>query len=96
MPYRFPGQGVSRPTPGEGVCIPACTEADPLVDGYCSGRYAFYWNAFLYLVFILSSSRYTQTVSDMIASNLKLLQMLFIRIGSHPGRKTDNAFVMVI
>ena len=29
MPYRFPGEGVSRPTPGEGVCIPACTEADP-------------------------------------------------------------------
>ena len=39
--------GISRPTPG-GVCIPACTEADPPVDGYCRGRYASYWNAFLF------------------------------------------------
>ena len=41
--------GVYRPTPGG--CIPACTEADtppPPVDGYCHGRYASYWNAFLY------------------------------------------------
>ena len=45
--------GVSRPTTGgcqvhtQGrVCTLACTEADPL-DGYCCGRYASYWNAFL-------------------------------------------------
>ena len=38
-------QGVSRPHPGEG--IKACTEADPPTDGYCCGRYASYWNAFL-------------------------------------------------
>ena len=39
-----------------GVCsrrggIPACTEADPLPpgrDGYCCGRYASHWNAFLF------------------------------------------------
>ena len=29
------------------VGIPACTEADPPTDGYCCGRYASYWNAFL-------------------------------------------------
>ena len=29
--------------------IPACTEADiPTADGYCCGRYASYWNAFLF------------------------------------------------
>ena len=28
--------------------IPAYTEADPLADGYCRGRYASYWNAFLF------------------------------------------------
>ena len=38
--------GVSRPTPRG--CIPACTEADP-PDGYCCGRYAPYWNAFLFI-----------------------------------------------
>ena len=39
--------GVSRPTPGGwGLCIQACTEADPPMDGYCQGRYASYWNAF--------------------------------------------------
>ena len=43
------GRGVSRPTPGGGVCIQACTEADPPpVDGYCHGQYASYWNAFLF------------------------------------------------
>ena len=49
-----PGGGV----PGSGGClvlgggIPACTEADPSRrDGYCCGRYASYWNAFL-LVYI--------------------------------------------
>ena len=33
-----------------GVGIPACTEAAPLPgrDGYCCGRYASYWNAFLF------------------------------------------------
>ena len=39
------------PHPGgvqaRGGCIPACTEADPPADGYCCGRYASYWNAFL-------------------------------------------------
>ena len=39
------GVGVSDPG---GVGIPACTEADPPGrDGYCCGRYASYWNAFL-------------------------------------------------
>ena len=45
------GGGVSRPTPRGCVCIPACTEADPPVDGYCCGRYASYWNAFLLHVY---------------------------------------------
>ena len=48
--------GVSRPTPRgrfprhiPGGIIPACTEADiPPADGYCCGRYASYWNAFLF------------------------------------------------
>ena len=33
-----------------GVGIPACTEAATLPgrDGYCCGRYASYWNAFLF------------------------------------------------
>ena len=51
-----PGRGVSRPTPRRGlqahtrggVCVPACTEADP-PDGYCCGQFASYWNAFLLL-----------------------------------------------
>ena len=31
--------------------IPACTEADTPQDGYCCGRYASYWNAFLLAVY---------------------------------------------
>ena len=43
-------KGVSRPTP-RGLCIPACTEAEPPpVDGYCRGRYASYWDAFLLIM----------------------------------------------
>ena len=37
-----------------GGCIPACTGADtpPPPDGHCSGRYASYWNAFLWNYFV--------------------------------------------
>ena len=43
-----PHRGRSRPTPG-GWCIPACTEAElPPADNYRCGRYASYWNAFLF------------------------------------------------
>ena len=38
--------GVSRPTPGGGVSQHALRQTSP-VDGYCRGRYASYWNAFL-------------------------------------------------
>ena len=41
-------RGVSQPTPRG--CIPGCTEADPPTDGYCCGRYASYWNAFLFII----------------------------------------------
>ena len=43
--YLVPGGARSW---GDG--IPACAEADPPGrDGYCCGRYASYWNAFLLL-----------------------------------------------
>ena len=47
LPGGVPGP---RPAPGGGgVSIPPCTEADPPGrDGYCCGRYASYWNAFLF------------------------------------------------
>ena len=40
--------GASRLTPRGWVGIPAFTEADNPADGYCCGRYASYWNAFLF------------------------------------------------
>ena len=45
-----------RPDPGLEGCIPACIEADtpPPGDGYCCGRYASYWNAFLFLITLKS------------------------------------------
>ena len=50
-----PGGWVSRPRPGgspgpgPGVCILACTEANPHppADSYCCGPYISYWNALL-------------------------------------------------
>ena len=44
------GGAWSRGVPGPGgVGIPACTEPPPGRDGYCCGRYASYWNAFLFM-----------------------------------------------
>ena len=41
----------------QGVSIPACTVADPAPsDDYCCGRYASYWNAFLFVVIFSSCS----------------------------------------
>ena len=42
------GLAWGSPGPHPGVCIPACTEADP-PDGYCCRQYASYWKAFLFL-----------------------------------------------
>ena len=69
VPCRFPGPHpggklrgiwpVVSPGPHQGVSIPACTEADP-PDGYCCGRYASYWIAFLfYFTFIINVSTST-------------------------------------
>ena len=51
--YLFRGMSVPR-----GVGISACTEADPPGrDGYCCGRYASYWNAFLLMIFLVKHPR---------------------------------------
>ena len=77
--------GGGAPGPRGGVCswgmpgprrvgIPACTEADPPPgrDGHCSGRYASYWNAFLFAVYIvllqwkaLNNQDYSDLLSHM-------------------------------
>ena len=56
--------GFSRPTPR--WCIPTCTEADPLTDGFCCRRCASYWNAFLfkYLSILLSHQHQFHLVHD--------------------------------
>ena len=45
-------EGLQAHTPG-GSPGPACTGADP-PDGHCCGRYASYWNAFLFLKNVLT------------------------------------------
>ena len=55
-----PGGSCSRGglLPGVWCFFPACTEAEPPSpgrDGYCCGRYAFHWNAFLYLLLFMAS-----------------------------------------
>ena len=51
FPGPHPGRGLQANIWGwVGVCIPACTEADPSIpdmDGYCRGLYSSYWNTFL-------------------------------------------------
>ena len=47
------GRVVSRTIPGEGgVSQHALRQTPSPLDGYCHGRYASYWNAFLYIKFV--------------------------------------------
>ena len=45
-PWGEPGRGVSAPQGGFGAPWGGVPGGDP-PDGYCCGRYASYWNAFL-------------------------------------------------
>ena len=49
-PGGVPGPGVPGPG-GMGACTPGVPGGDP-PDGYCCGRYASYWNAFLFTLFL--------------------------------------------
>ena len=42
-----PGRGGGVPAPGGGACSWGGVPGGDPPDGYCCGRYAFYWNAFL-------------------------------------------------
>ena len=84
-------QGVSAPGGG----IPACTEADPPGrDGYCCGRYASYWNAFLYSHIFFTSYRYIdQIVSDCKEDRhhfLKYQTTLSLKVGFYESCVNDN------
>ena len=46
-----PGPGGGVPAPG-GLVLLGGPGGDP-PDGYCCGRYASYWNAFLFIVLLL-------------------------------------------
>ena len=73
---------VSRPTPRgspdphlgalqahtQRVCIPACTEADPLPNGYCCGQYASYWNVFLSIYAFFREETWTNGWKKIVAS----------------------------
>ena len=66
------GQGGS-PGPQMGS-IPACTDADPLADGYCCERYASYWNALLLYGFPpVSKNRFTSLDSFLSDTPTKWL-----------------------
>ena len=58
--------GVSRPTPGGGLSQHALRQTPP-AHGYCCGRYAPYWNAFLFSMFLtnLPNSYFTSVNSPM-------------------------------
>ena len=64
--------GVTRPTPMG--CIPACTEAEPPpADGFCCGRYASYWNAFLLYVCKCQMHHSLHQKKDKIQMNILAL-----------------------
>ena len=43
--------------PGEVVCSGGVPDGDPPKDGHCCGRYASYWNAFLFRLYVLQTFR---------------------------------------
>ena len=43
--------------PGEVVCSGGCLMETPPKDGHCCGRYASYWNAFLFRLYVLQTFR---------------------------------------
>ena len=45
----FTGGAWSRGMPGPRGCAPGGVPGGDPPDGYCSGRYASYWNAFLFV-----------------------------------------------
>ena len=51
--------GDSRPTPRGDVSQHALRQTPPQADGYCCGRYASYWNAFLFSLLARSESAYS-------------------------------------
>ena len=74
-------RGVSRPTPGG--CIPACTEADtPPKDGYCRGRYASYWNAFLYHWWLYMISKLRTKQQGKTTGDFQVMGLLIIFLTS--------------
>ena len=80
-----PPRGCLLPGGGAGLVqgggIPACTEANPHPgrDGYCCGRYASYWNAFLFslnLKWVLHTACFgvdTKNVNVYVKSTLLLI-----------------------
>ena len=57
------GGGGQTPSPGQTPLLrrqtpPMADRHPPPADGYCSGRYASYWNAFLYIFLRLTSRRF--------------------------------------
>ena len=69
LPFRFFHKTQSwqvGTSPWQADTAPWADPLPPLVDGYCSGRYASYWNAFLllvmnFLIYFTFESRYKHT-----------------------------------
>ena len=58
--------------PGGGACSGGvCVETPPKADGYCCGRYASYWNAFLFTLSDCKAKFFSSSLS-LLNVNIKL------------------------
>ena len=75
-----------------GCLLPGGGCGDPLkADGYCCGRYAYYWNAFLFLgMFVILSTMFILT--DTL-QHKRLLLSLFLFITDHNVKSQITNFL---
>ena len=73
-------RGVSRPTPG-GVSQHAPRQTPHPADGYCCGRYASYWNAFLFVDKSKQLKNYFKSIAEH-KDVTKLVMMLSSSVNS--------------
>ena len=94
-----PGLGGARgvsgpggvPGPGGVVSQHALTQTPPPADGYCCGRYASYWNAFL-LLFKLFNTPFSGRSRSFIGANNTLRRGANLWFCQFPGKSKWNRY----
>ena len=82
-------RGVCEPGPGWGCLVPG-GGGDPR-DGYCFGRYASYWNAFLFIFIFQIGSRLSNLNQSHTGSEVRFLKSALVFSASHFGKDVHGS-----